>query len=123
MLTIRAALWFLLEGCLFLFLSYSMKLLLLIIPLTIGCAPEVTNTYSCDVGIATSPQSPDPDNPSRPDSIAVRYEGLLYMGDASYTEDDAVVECEVAYNDSSWAVIVIDGVIGRPLYCQCEKSN
>ena len=93
----------------------------------IGCAPEETNTYSCDVGIATSPQSLDPDNPSRPDSIAVGWEDVLYMGDSSYTEDDAVVECEVAYSDSSWAGIVVessDGVnMGKPLYCECEKSN
>ena len=103
-----------------------MKLLLLIIPLTIGCAPEVTNTYSCDVGIATSPQSPDPDNPSRPDSIAVGWEDVLYMGDSSYTEDDAVVECEVAYSDSTSGSEVTDSdgnYISKPLFCECEKSN
>ena len=104
-----------------------MKLLLLIIPLTIGCAPEVTNTYSCDVGIATSPQSPDPDNPSRPDSIAVGWEDVLYMGDASYTEEDAVAECEVAYSDSCVGLVVVtdsDGnCISKLLFCECEKSN
>ena len=92
----------------------------------IGCAPEETNTYSCDVGIATSPQSPDPDNPSRPDSIAVGWEDVLYMGDASYTEEDAVEECYAAHNNTDAdAVGPHRTEEARPqlFYCQCERSN
>ena len=105
-----------------------MKMLLLIIPLLIGCTPEVTDVdelyraYSCDVGIYP-PYSSAITNFAPEDSMLVVQFTEGYTGDASYTEEDAVVECEVAYSDSSWGDIDIDGVMGKPLYCQCEKSN
>ena len=85
---------------------------------------ELYRAYSCDVGVGVGSRNPDPNDTSRPDSIAVTWEDVVYMGDLSYTEDDAVVECEVVYSDSTVGMIVIDGVeVSKPLYCECEKSN
>ena len=106
------------------------KILLLIIPLIIGCDTEavtdvdaVYNAYLCNVGPdAGNPGPQNPENPSRPDSINVGWENVGYMGDSSYTEDDAVAECEVAYSDST--ITDPDGIARpKPLYCQCEKAN
>ena len=108
--------------------------LLLIIPLIIGCDTEAVtdvdalyNAYLCNVGPdAGNPGPQNPENPSRPDSIDVRWENVGYTGDLSYTEDDAVVECEVAYSDSCFGPEITDSdgnCITKLLFCECEKSN
>ena len=110
-----------------------MKLLLLIIPIIISCDTEAVadvdalyNAYLCNVGTNASTVPQQPDDTTPPDSINVFWENVGYTGDSSYTEDDAVTECEVAFSDSTAGgpVIVIVGVeVSRPYYCQCEKAN
>ena len=131
-----------------------MKKLLLIIPLIIGCETEAVadvdalyNTYLCNVGTDAATGPLRFNDTSRPDSINVGWENVGFTGDLSYTEDDAVAECEVAYTDSTMGIGVdigtdfidndgdglIDGgedsdeyygnIVFRPLYCECEKSN
>ena len=83
------------------------------------------NTYLCNVGINAGIGSPE--DTYRPDSINVHWENVGFTGDLSYTEYDAVVECEVAYSDSTLGgpeVTDSDGnPVTKPLYCECEKSN
>ena len=108
-----------------------MKLLLLIIPLLIGCSTEVVadvdelySQYACNAGTNASTDPQNPDDTTPPDSINVQFAEVVYMGDASYTEEDAVEECEAAINTAvPVATDVEDGVVSKRIYCQCERSN
>ena len=105
-----------------------MKMLLLIIPLLIGCTPEVTDVdelyreYTCDV--ATYPYGSNIANFAPEDSMLVVQFTEGYIGDASYTKETAEEECVA---DNNVAVEInesrTDTDIGTQYYCQCERSN
>ena len=97
--------------------------LLLIILLIIGCDTEVQ--YTCNVGTDAAIGPQNPEDTSRPDNINVIFEDVGFKGDLSYTEDDAVAECEVAYSNTIVGPQVeSDGeVVSKPLYYQCERTN
>ena len=119
-----------------------MKMLLLIIPLLIGCSTEVVadvdelyREYTCDVAIY--PYSSFITNFAPEDSMLVVQFTEGYIGDASYTKETAEEECVAANNvavemnehrivDNSDSTTTATGnviAVGKQYYCQCERSN